>query len=74
MVISNCIRFTQQDFGSGVAVGVASVRRHQKLPPCQTEPVSASSKTDSLLAKAAAEVVPLKKNFLKRVKNAMQQL
>ncbi|KAK4810725.1 hypothetical protein QYF61_007699 [Mycteria americana] len=38
-------------FSQGAA-GVASVRRHQKLPPCQTEPVPAGSKTDPLLAKA----------------------
>jgi len=31
---------------------VASVRRCQKLPPCQMEPVPAGSKTDTLLAKA----------------------
>jgi len=31
---------------------VASVRRHQELPPCQTEPMPAGSKTDPLLAKA----------------------
>ena len=34
------------------AAGVASVRRDQELPPCQTEPVPASSKMDPLLAKA----------------------
>ena len=31
---------------------MASVRRHQKLPPCQTETETAGSKTDPLLAKA----------------------
>ena len=31
---------------------MTAVRRHQKLPPCQAEPVPASSKTDLPLAKA----------------------
>ena len=31
---------------------MTSVGRHQKLPPHQTEPVTASSKTDPPLAKA----------------------
>jgi len=30
---------------------VASVRRQQKLPPCRTEPMVTSSKTDLFLAK-----------------------
>lgn len=34
------------------AAGVASVRRHQKLPLCLTEPKSAGSNTDLVLAKA----------------------
>ncbi|KAK4832272.1 hypothetical protein QYF61_021671 [Mycteria americana] len=37
---------------SGSDSGVASVRRHQKPPPCRTEPVSTISKTDLWLAKA----------------------
>lgn len=34
------------------AAGVAYVRRHQELPPCQIEPVPAGSKTDLQLARA----------------------
>lgn len=34
------------------AAGLASMRRHKKLPPCQTETVPASSKRDPPLAKA----------------------
>jgi len=34
------------------AAGVASMRRYQKLSPCQVEPVSVSSKTDPPLAKS----------------------
>jgi len=34
------------------AIGVASVRSCEKLPPCLTEPTPAVSKTDPLLAKA----------------------
>lgn len=41
-----------QGFGIGGAAGVASVRRPQKLPPCQTEPVLASSRMNSPLARA----------------------
>ena len=36
----------------GWATRVASVRRHQKLLPCWTEPVPAGSKMDLLVAKA----------------------
>jgi len=36
----------------GGAIGMASVRRCKKLPPCLTKPVPAGSKTDLLLAKA----------------------
>jgi len=45
--------FIWQDFGSGGAAGVTSVRRHQELLSCETEPVldDSSSKTDLLLAK-----------------------
>lgn len=31
---------------------MASVRKRQKLPPCPTQPMSAGSKTELLLAKA----------------------
>jgi len=49
----NCIGFAWQNFGSGEATGVASVRSCQKLPPCPTKSImSARSKTDLLLAKA----------------------
>jgi len=41
-----------QDFGSGGAIGVASVRSCEKLPPCLIEPVPASYKMDPPLAKA----------------------
>jgi len=41
-----------QDFGSRRAAGVAPVRRHQKLPPCWTDPAPDSSKMDTLLDKA----------------------
>jgi len=37
---------------AGGAAGLASTRRDQELASCWTEPVSASSKTESLLAKA----------------------
>jgi len=47
-----CYRFAWQGFGSGWAIGVASVRSCEKLPPCLTEPVPAGSKTDPPLAKA----------------------
>jgi len=43
-----------QGFGSKRerCAGMASVRRHQELPPCWTATASASSKTDPLLPKA----------------------
>ena len=41
-----------QGFDSGVSAEVASMRRLQKLPPCQTEPVPAGSKTAPPLPKA----------------------
>jgi len=41
-----------QGFGSGAAIGVASVRSSEKLPPCLIKPVSASSKKDPALSKA----------------------
>ena len=57
---------------AGGAAGVASVGRGKGLPPCQTEPVPASSKMDAPLAKAgpisdvgSASVV----TYLRRGKN-----
>lgn len=44
--------FVQQGSGGGWAIGVVSLRSCQKFPPCLTEPMLASSKRDSLLAKA----------------------
>ncbi|RMC12010.1 hypothetical protein DUI87_11143 [Hirundo rustica rustica] len=41
-----------QCFDSGEAIGVASMRRCQTLPPCLTETMPGSSKADPLLAKA----------------------
>jgi len=41
-----------QDFGSGRATGVASVRRCQKLPLRTIEPMAAGSKMHPPLAKA----------------------
>ena len=51
-VLALCIGFLLQDFGSRGAVGVASVTKCRKLPPCPIEPMPARSKTDPLLAKA----------------------
>jgi len=47
-----CCGFVWQGFGSGGAIGVASVRRCEKLPPSLIQPVPADSKKDPLLAKA----------------------
>lgn len=44
--------FTWQGFGTGGAPGMASVRRHQHLPPSWTEPVPAGSEMYLLLAQA----------------------
>ncbi|GAB0178358.1 zinc finger and BTB domain-containing protein 5 [Grus japonensis] len=53
MVQTVCIGFTWQGAGSGWgAAGVASVRRHQELPPCEIQLVTACSKTDLPLPKA----------------------
>jgi len=52
MAVADCYGFVWQGFGSRGAVGVASVRSCQKLPPCLMEPVPASSKMDPQLAKA----------------------
>lgn len=52
------VGFTWQNFGSGVATGVSSVRRYQKLPSCWTEPMPASSNKDPLLRPSAMVVVP----------------
>jgi len=41
-----------QGFGSRGAIGVASVRSCEKLPPCLIKPMTAGSKTDPPLAKA----------------------
>jgi len=46
------IGFARQGFGGRGAIGVGAVRRCQKLPPCPTEPMPASSKMDPLLGKA----------------------
>jgi len=64
-------------FVAGGAAGVASVRRHQELPPCWTEPVTVGSKTE--LAKVepindaggTSKITYLRK---KRVKNTAQRL
>jgi len=44
--------FVWQGFRSRGAVGAASVRSCEKLPPCLTEPMPAGFKTDTPLAKA----------------------
>jgi len=41
-----------QCFGSRGAIGLASVRSCEKLPPCLIKPVLAGSKTDLTLPKA----------------------
>ena len=48
----SCYGFVWQGFGSGGAIGVASVRSCKKLPPCLIKPVPAGSKMDPPLAKA----------------------
>jgi len=50
--LHGCYGFAWQDFGSGGAIGVSSVRSCEKLPPCLIKPVPASSKMDLPLAKA----------------------
>ena len=52
LVLSGCIGFAWQDFGSRGTEGVASVRSCQKLPPCLTEPRPPGSKRDLPLVKA----------------------
>jgi len=47
-----CFGFAWQGFGSRGAIGVASVRSHEKLPPGLIKPVPAGSKTDPPPAKA----------------------
>jgi len=47
-----CYGFAWQGFGSGGAIGVASGRSCEKLPPCLIKPVPASSKMDPPLTKA----------------------
>jgi len=49
--MSQCTKFAWQGFGSRGAARAASVGSCWKLPPCPTEPVPFSSKTDLLLAK-----------------------
>jgi len=50
--VLHCYGFAWQGFGGEGAVGVASVRTCEKLPPCLIKPVAVGSKTDPLLAKA----------------------
>jgi len=50
-LIRDCYGFAWQGFGSGEAIGVASVRSCEKLPPCLIKPVLADSKVDLPLAK-----------------------
>jgi len=47
-----CYGFVWQGFDSRGAIGVASVRSCEKLPPCLIKPVPAGSKTALLLVKA----------------------
>lgn len=54
-----------------ITSGLASVGRHQKLPPCQVQPVSPSSKTK---AKPISDVGDATVIILERVKNAEQHL
>jgi len=49
---SRCYGFVWQGFGSGGAIGVASVRSSDKLPPCLIKPVLAGHKMDLPLPKA----------------------
>jgi len=51
-VVARCYGFAWQGFGSGGAITAVSVRSCEKIPPCLTEPVPASSETDPPLAKA----------------------
>lgn len=50
--VKTYLRFMWQGLSSIGAAGVASVNIVQKLPHIKSEPASASSKTDPLLAKA----------------------
>jgi len=66
--IGTCYGFAWQGFDSEGAIGSASVRSCEKLPPCLTEPVPASFKTDPPLAKdkpisngGSASVITFKK-------------
>ena len=47
-----CYGLMWQGFGSVGAIGVASLRSCEKLPPCLIKPVPAGSETDPPLAKA----------------------
>jgi len=77
--VSMCYGFVWQGFGSRGAVGVASVRNCQKLPPYLINPVPAGSKMDPPLAKAkpisdggsASVITRFKKG--KKKKTAMRQ-
>jgi len=63
-----------QGFGSGGAIGVASVRRCEKLPPCLIKPVPAGSKTDPLLCKAKpiSKVAPVITYLRRGIKNCWE--
>jgi len=50
--MTNWYGFARQGFGSGGAIGLASVRSCEKLPPCLIKPVPVISKADPPLAKA----------------------
>jgi len=63
-----------QGFGSGGAIGMASVRSCEKLPACPIEPMPAGSKRDLPLVKAepssnggSTSVIP----YLRRWKNLL---
>ena len=47
-----CYGFAWQGFGSGGAIGVASARSCEKLPPCLIKPMPAGSKMDPMMPKA----------------------
>jgi len=51
-MLCKCYGFAWQHFGSGRAIGVASVGSCWKLSPCLIKPVPAVSKMDPPLAKA----------------------
>jgi len=53
-MVPACYGFASQGFGSGGAIGLASVRSCKKLSPCLIKPVPAGSKTDPPLGKVVA--------------------